>query len=64
MEKASMSDITAMVPTNDELRAIIEKIATFLKAIVTLFTNIKDGLAETFAKYESPFGNTDEAEEE
>lgn len=53
-----MDDLKKMVPTNDELRGIIEKIATFLKAFVKLFTQLEDGLKETFSKYESPYGNT------
>jgi len=53
-----MDDLKKMVPTNDELRGIIEKIATFLKAFVKLFTQLQDGLKETFSKYESPYKNT------
>ena len=47
-----MSEITKKLPTHDELRAIIEKIAEFLEKFVALFDQLKSGLAETFAKYE------------
>jgi hypothetical protein len=60
----SMSEITKMLPTNDELRAIIEKIATFLKAIVSLFTQISDGLKETFSKYVPVYEDAAPAAEE
>ena len=56
----SMSEITEKLPTHDELRAIIEKIAGFLADFVALFDRLKAGLAETFAKYERVYD--DEAE--
>ena len=43
------------VPTHDELRGIIEKIAEFLRNFVKLFDQLKAGLAETFGKYERQF---------
>ena len=52
------TDLTKLVPKNDELRGIIEKIAEFLKNFVKLFAQLQEGLAETFSKYVSPYGNT------
>ncbi|MBQ6066023.1 MAG: hypothetical protein IJK89_04300 [Clostridia bacterium] len=54
----SMKEITSKLPTNDELRAIIEKIAEFLTDFLKLFDALKAGLAETFSKYESAFETT------
>ena len=48
-------DLQDKVPTNDELRGIIEKIATFLKAFFKLFDQLKAGIQETFAGYKSVF---------
>lgn len=59
----SMKEITSKLPTNDELRAIIEKIAEFLEKFVTLFDQLKAGLAETYSKYESVFNGTENATE-
>jgi hypothetical protein len=50
-----MKEITSKLPTNDELRAIIEKIAEFLEKFLKLFDAMKAGLAETFGTYESQF---------
>ena len=61
--KESMSEITKLLPTNDELRAIIEKIGEFLKDIVNLFTQLKEGLAETFGKYKAVYPDAAEEEE-
>ncbi len=55
----SMSDIQALVPTNDELRAIIEKIGEFLKKFVKLFDALKAGFAQVFYGYESIYSGTD-----
>ena len=43
---------TDMIPTHEELRAFIEKIAAILKSFLNLFDQLKAGLAETFGKYE------------
>jgi len=48
-------DLQDKVPTNDELRDIIKKIATFLKAFFALFDQLTAGIKETFAGYKSPF---------
>jgi len=52
------------VPTHDELRGIIEKIAEFLQNFVKLFDQLKKGLAETFSTYtrtyEVPAGEEEE----
>ena len=48
-------DLQDKVPTNDELRAIIEKIATFLKAFFKLFDQLAAGIKETYAGYKSAF---------
>ena len=48
----SMKEIASKLPTNDELRAIIEKIAKFLGDFLKLFEGLKAGLAESFSKYE------------
>ena len=48
-------DLQDKVPTNDELRGIIEKIATFIKAFFKLFDQLTAGIKETFAGYTSPF---------
>jgi hypothetical protein len=39
----SMQEITSKLPTNDELRAIIEKIAEFLEKFIALFDQLKAG---------------------
>jgi len=59
-----MEDIKKMVPTNDELRAIIEKIAAFLKAFLQLFDKLQAGLVETFSKYERVLTTPTDAEAE
>ena len=51
----SMKEITSKLPTNDELRAIIEKIAEFLEKFLKLFDALQAGLAETFSKYEAVY---------
>ena len=59
----SMQEITSKLPTNDELRAIIEKIAEFLEKFIGLFDQLKAGLAETYSKYQSVFnGDATEGE--
>ena len=59
----SMSEITKKLPTNDELRAIIEKIAEFLEKFLDLFDQLKAGLAETYSKYVAVYPDeTTEAE--
>ena len=57
----SMSEITSKLPTNDELRAIIEKIAEFLEKFLKLFDALKDGLSETFGTYKSQYGTSTDA---
>lgn len=54
-----MEDIKKMVPTHDELRGIIEKIAEFLQNFVKIFDQLKAGIAETFGKYERQYPETD-----
>lgn len=49
------TELQDKVPTHDELKGIIEKIAEFLQAFVKLFDQLKAGLAETFSKYERQF---------
>lgn len=51
----SMQEITSKLPTNDELRAIIEKVAEFVANFLKLFDQLKAGLAETFSDYKSQF---------
>ena len=60
--KESMEEIRSKLPTNDELRAIIEKLAEFLTNFMKLFDQLKAGLAETFGEYKSQF--EDDASEE
>ncbi len=55
----SMKEITSKLPTNDELREIIKKIAEFLEKFVELFNRLEEGLAETYSKYESVFNGGD-----
>lgn len=61
--KESMEEIRSKLPTNDELRAIIEKIAEFVTNFMKLFDQLKAGLAETFGQYESQYPADDAAEE-
>ena len=58
----SMKEITSKLPNNDELRAIIEKIAEFLAKFLKLFDALEAGLAETYSKYVAVY--PDDAEEE
>ena len=60
----SMKEITSKLPTNDELRAIIEKLAEFLTKFVKLFDALQAGLAETFSKYEAVYPDAAAEEEE
>ena len=53
-----MDDLKKLVPTNDELRAIIEKLAEFVEAFFKLFDQLKAGIAETFGTYKSVYGET------
>jgi hypothetical protein len=55
MDKLLPKTISDAIPTNDELRAFIEKVAEFLSKFVELFDRLKDGLAETFGEYRSQF---------
>lgn len=45
-------ETTDMMPTDGELKAFIEKIAEILKTFFALFENLKDGLTQSFSKYE------------
>ena len=58
----SMSEITKKLPTHDELRAIIEKIAEFFEKFVELFDKLQAGLAETYSKYVRVYGDDEAAE--
>ncbi len=60
----SMKEITSKLPTNDELRAIIEKVAEFLEKFVKLFNALEEGLAETYSKYKPVYGAAAEEEAE
>jgi hypothetical protein len=60
----SMKEITKKLPTNDELRAIIEKVAEFLGKFLKLFDALQAGLAESFSKYEAVYPDAAAAEEE
>ena len=60
----SMKEITSKLPTNDELRAIIEKLAEFLEKFFKLFDQLKAGLAETYSEYVTVFGGEDTSEAE
>ena len=51
----SMKEITSKLPTNDELRAIIEKIAEFAVKFFKLFDALEAGFKQTFAGYETAF---------
>jgi len=57
--KMSMSEITSKLPTHDELRAIIEKIAALFEKFVELFDQLKTGLAETYSKYVRVYGDVE-----
>ena len=60
MDKLLPKTISDVIPSNDELRAFIEKVFEFLKNFLQLFDRLKDGLAETFAGYKTAFPtNTD-----
>ena len=50
-----MEDIKNKVPTHEELRDIIVKIAEFFKAFIAIFDDLKEGLGETFSNYERQF---------
>lgn len=56
-----MEDLQKFFPTHDELQAIIEKIAEFLKNFFKIFESLKAGIAETFAGYKSPYGTPTDA---
>lgn len=49
------TELQDKVPTHDELRGIIKKIAEFLQNFVRLFDQLKAGLAEAFGKYERQY---------
>ena len=60
MDKLLPKTISDVIPSNDELRAFIEKVFEFLKNFLQLFDRLKDGLAEIFAGYKTAFPtNTD-----
>ena len=61
-EDITGKEITSKLPNNDELRAIIEKIAEFLAKFLKLFDALEAGLAETYSKYVAVY--PDDAEEE
>ena len=50
-----MDEIKNKVPTHEELRAIIEKIADFFKKFIAIFDELKEGLGESFSKYERQY---------
>ena len=50
-----MDEIKNKVPTHEELRAIIEKIAEFFKAFIAIFDDLKAGLSETFSEYKRQY---------
>lgn len=51
----SMKEITSKLPTHDELRAIIEKVAEFAVKFFKLFEQLQGGFEQKFYGYESVF---------
>lgn len=54
---------TDVIPTHDELRAFIKKIAEFLKKFVEIFDKIIAGLKLNYGTYERIYGEDTAAEE-
>lgn len=50
-----MDEIKNKVPTHEELRAIIVKIAEFFKAFIAIFDDLKEGLGETYSEYKRQY---------
>lgn len=49
----TLAELQEKVPTNDQLRSYIDKIAAFLKTFFELFDQLKAGLTQTFYGYQS-----------
>lgn len=56
-----MEDLMKKVPSHEELRAIIDKIAEFLENFFKLFDQLKAGIAETFSEYVTTYEQETEA---
>ena len=51
--KEQIASMTDSLPTNDELTALIKKIADILKGFVELFADLAEGLSKSFRGYEA-----------